>query len=109
MAGWFGNDNDSKRTLGSRDRQILYRNANDKCENPACRKKLRFDEMQVGHKKAWSKGGKTTLANSVCLCYSCNKLQGTDSWVAFLKKQNVEDKDMIKNGKIETLKKHLKL
>jgi hypothetical protein len=42
--------------------------------------------MQVGHKTAYSKGGSTTLKNTVCLCYACNKLQGTDSWATFQKK-----------------------
>lgn len=42
--------------------------------------------MQVGHKTAYSKGGATTLANSACLCYRCNKLQGTGS-LATLKKK----------------------
>ena len=42
--------------------------------------------MQVGHKKAYSKGGNTTLRNSVCICYRCNKLQGTDDWNVFIKK-----------------------
>ena len=54
---WFGDDRDRKRTLGMRDKQILYRNADKRCENPTCRKKIDFDEMQVGHMKAWSKGG----------------------------------------------------
>jgi hypothetical protein len=45
--------------------------------------------MQVGHKTAWSKGGSTTFKNSVCLCWKCNNLQGTDSWIVFLKKQGV--------------------
>ena len=67
-------DNDSRRTLGIRDKQILYRNAKGKCQNPACGRKIEFDEMQVGHKTAWSKGGRTTLKNLVCLCYRCNKL-----------------------------------
>ena|SRR6267378_6041126 len=43
--------------------------------------------MQVGHKTAYSKGGGTTLRNSVALCYRCNKLQGTDSWDVFQRKQ----------------------
>jgi hypothetical protein len=90
---------DKKRTLGMRDKQILYDRAKGRCENPACRKKISFIEMQPGHKnKAWSKGGKTTLANSVCLCYACNKKQGTDSWDVFLKKQGIE------NPKIEMKK-----
>ncbi len=96
---WWSDDNDSKRTLGIRDKQILYRNAKGKCENPACGKKIDFDEMQVGHKTAWSKGGRTTLKKCVCLCYRCNKLQGTDSWATFLKKQNVVDpKTKLKQG-----------
>lgn len=73
-----------KRTLGIRDKQILYHRAKGKCE--ACRRKIEFSEMQTGHKTAASKGGSATLRNSVCLCYKCNKLQGTDSWVTFMKK-----------------------
>ncbi|MCJ7767589.1 HNH endonuclease [Candidatus Bathyarchaeota archaeon] len=88
----FSNDGyGSKRTLGIRDKQILYRTAKGRCQNPACNKKIDFDEMQVGHKTAWSRGGSTTLRNSVCLCYRCNKLQGTDSWAVFMKKQGIED------------------
>ena len=79
----------SKRSLGIRDKKILYRNAKGRCENPTCKKKIEFDEMQVGHKTAWSKGGSTTFKNSVCLCWRCNNLQGTDSWIVFLKKQGV--------------------
>ncbi|MCH8909646.1 MAG: HNH endonuclease [Chloroflexi bacterium] len=88
---WIDDDAPRKRTLGVRDRQILYRNAKKRCENPACGKKIDYDEMQVGHKTAYSKGGATTLKNSAALCYRCNKLQGTDSWATFRKKQNVVD------------------
>ncbi len=45
--------------------------------------------MGVGHKKAYAKGGSTTLKNSVALCHRCNKLQGTDSWDVFLGKQGI--------------------
>lgn len=103
MTYWFDNDNDSKRTLGIRDKQILYRKANKRCENPKCNKEIEFHDMQVGHKKAWSKGGRTTFKNSVCLCYGCNKLQGTDSWTVFLKKQGVEDKTTSVKESLETL------
>lgn len=100
----FGDDYyDSKRTIGIRDKQILYRNANKRCQNPSCNKKIDFDEMQVGHKTAWSRGGKTTLRNSVCLCYRCNKLQGTDSWAVFMKKQGVEDPKAKMKEALETL------
>ena len=88
---FMGSDNNRspKRSLGIRDKKILYRNAKGRCENPACTKKIEFDEMQVGHKTAWSKGGSTTFKNSVCLCWRCNNLQGTDSWIVFLKKQGI--------------------
>ena len=89
MNSIFGEERDSKRTLGVRDRQILYRNAGGRCENPTCDKKIDYDEMEVGHKQAHSKGGKTSLPMSKCLCHRCNKLQGTDSWAVFLKKQKV--------------------
>lgn len=74
-----------KRTLGKRDRDILFKRAKGICEG--CGKRIRDStEMQVGHKRAYSKGGATTLANSVCLCYGCNKMQGTDSFATFKKK-----------------------
>src|SRR6266704_5371446 len=89
MTGLWDDDKPVKRTLGIRDKQILYERSQHKCENPACGKEIEFSEMQVGHKKAYSKGGGTTLKNSVALCYRCNKLQGTDNWEVFLKKQGV--------------------
>jgi len=67
--------------------------------------------MQVGHKTAASKGGKATLRNSVCLCYKCNKLQGTDSWPTFLRKmgkknvRSVTSSKRRKKGKRKKLKK----
>jgi len=90
-----GRERDSKRTLGERDRQILWIRATKRCENPACGKKIEYIDMEVGHKTAWSKGGRTTLANSKCLCPSCNKRQGNDSWAVFLKKQGTEDPDKL--------------
>jgi 5-methylcytosine-specific restriction endonuclease McrA len=64
--------------------------AKHRCKNPYCRRKLESEsDMQIGHKKAYSKGGETTLKNSVCLCYGCNRKQGTDSWEKFLKKQSI--------------------
>jgi hypothetical protein len=101
--GLFDDGRDTRRTLGIRDKQILYRNSKKRCQNPACGKRIEFDEMQVGHKQAWSKGGKTTLKNSVCLCYRCNKLQGRDSWAVFLRKQGVKDKRAEMKTSLESL------
>ncbi len=86
MTGLWGDDEPVRRTLGIRDKQILYDEiAKGKCQN--CGAEIRFSDMQVGHKTAYSKGGSTTLKNSVALCYRCNKLQGTDSWDVFQRRQ----------------------
>ena len=87
----------SKRTLGIRDKQILYRRAKGRCE--ACRRKIDFDEMHSGHKNAASKGGSATLRNSVCICARCNKLQGTDSWATFMKKMGKSNTRSVTSGK----------
>jgi hypothetical protein len=95
MFPWESDDGrDSKRALTPKERQFLYENAKGRCENPACNKKITFFEMQVGHKIAHSSGGRTTLKNSVCLCYKCNHDQGTDSWEVFLRKRGVESPEM---------------
>lgn len=100
-------DEPTKRSLGSRERQILWHRAGKKCE--ACGKEIGLDEMQSGHKFAASKGGSATLRNSVCLCYRCNKLQGTDSWMIFLKKmgkqpEGSKTKDILQGLSMRQLK-----
>jgi hypothetical protein len=100
-------DRPERRTLGIRDKQILYLKANKKCQ--ACGKEIDFTEMQVGHKIAASKGGRATLKNSVCLCWRCNNLQGTDSWSTFLRKQGIrpesaKTKEILKGLSIQKLK-----
>ena len=90
----FWDESPRKRTLGIRDKQNLFIRDGKKCGNPKCGKKLEFMSMQVGHKKAFSKGGSSTFSNLITLCYECNKLQGTDSWAVFLKKQGAVDKKL---------------
>lgn len=105
----FGNERDPKRSLGERDKKILFRNAKGRCQNPACNKKIGYEVMEVGHKTAWAKGGKTTFKNSVCLCHQCNHEQGDDSWAVFMKKQGIEDpktkvKQSLENLTLQQLK-----
>lgn len=86
----WGDDRVSKGTLSARDKQKIYLNAKKRCAN--CGKKIDYIEMEIGHKnKIYSSGERTTLANSVCLCHACNKLQGLDSWATFQKKQGKQD------------------
>lgn len=100
--GVLGFKKPAKRTLGIRDKQILYQRAKGKCE--ACYKKIEFSEMQTGHKHAASRGGGATLKNSVCLCWRCNKLQGTDSWATFMKKMGKVKTRTVTSGKARTKK-----
>lgn len=97
------NNKPKKRSLGIKDKQILYKRAKQKCE--ACGKKIDFDEMQAGHKKAASKGGNATLANSVCICARCNKLQGTDSWATFMRKMGKTNTRTVTSVKYKKIKK----
>ena len=106
---FWDDEKKEKRSLGIRDKKILYERANHKCE--CCEKKIEFSEMVVGHKRAYSKGGATSLKNTVCLCYKCNNLQGTDSWDIFLKKlgkQPKSKKSDTKKRKKKTKKKKKK-
>ena len=81
---FYDDETSRKRTLSIRDKQIVYDRARGKCEN--CHKKISFTEMQLGHKnRAFSRGGSTSTRNSACLCYGCNKKQGTDTWKTFQK------------------------
>jgi hypothetical protein len=93
-------DEPQRRSLGIRDKQIVWERAGHKCES--CQREITFTELQVGHRTAYSKGGATSMKNSVCLCYACNKLQGTDSWATFQKKLSrqvaVNTKSNIKNS-----------
>ena len=79
-----GNQRAYKRTLGARDKKILYVKAKKRCEIGG--EKIVFEDMEVGHKNAWAKGGSTTLRNSICVCHKHNRLQGTDSYATIMRK-----------------------
>jgi len=101
--GDYWDDEPEKRTLGIRDRQIVYRNAKGRCQNPTCKKKIEFDEMEVGHRKAYSRGGSISVKTALCLCHRCNKLQGPDSWSTFLKKEGIQDSSSDNKRMLKTL------
>lgn len=71
---------DSKRFFTKDDKKILYENL------PAgitkgkrfciCSKEFSFDQFEIDHKLAWSKGGRTTLDNAALLCKTCNTKKG---------------------------------
>ncbi len=88
----WSDEESSKRSLTIREKKILYTRANGKCE--LCGEPISFLEMQVGHKRAASRGGSATLRNTVALCFKCNNLQGTDSWERIHKKLDKETPEM---------------
>lgn len=68
---------DSKRFFTRDDKKVLFENLiNGKVKGkklcPNCQKELAFDEFEIDHILAWSKGGKTALTNAQLLCKSCN-------------------------------------
>ena len=76
-----------KRNLSNRDHRHLYERSGHKCE--ACGQPFRDErDMQAGHRKAYAKGGKTTLKNSVALCYRCNNDMNTQGYEGFMKARN---------------------
>ena len=72
---------DSKRFFTKDDKKILY----EKLDNgttkgkklcPHCKKEHSFDEFEIDHRTAWSKGGRTELNNADLLCKKCNSSKG---------------------------------
>lgn len=101
----FKTDKQQNRSLKIRDKAILYHRAGKKCEG--CERRIDYTEMEVGHKNPISKGGSTSLRNSVCLCAKCNRLQGTDTWSVFMKKMRKHNKHSIVAKKLKPKKKKI--
>jgi hypothetical protein len=72
---------DSTRFFTKGDKQILYSaliNGNSKGKKlcSKCNKEFTFDELEIDHILAWSKGGRTELKNAQLLCKKCNTTKG---------------------------------
>ena len=68
---------DSKRFFSKEDKQILYKSLNNgntkgKKVCPECHKEFTFDQFEIDHIIAWSKGGQTKLSNAQLICKKCN-------------------------------------
>lgn len=63
---------DPTRVYNPKERLLIWRKADMKCENIKCGKQLNLNEMHADHKIAHSIGGKTTIENGQCLCVDCN-------------------------------------
>jgi hypothetical protein len=72
---------DSKRFFTKDDKKILYEkldNGNTRAKKlcPHCLKEYSFDDFEIDHRTAWSKGGRTDLNNADLLCKKCNASKG---------------------------------
>jgi hypothetical protein len=63
---------DSKRAFSSIEREVIWRRAGMKCENPKCNLDVELNNMHADHILPHSKGGLTTIENGQCLCVTCN-------------------------------------
>ncbi len=68
---------DEQRSFSPEQRRLLWNSeAEQYCKNPRCRAKLRWGDFHVDHKRAHSRGGKTSLENAQLLCPKCNTSKG---------------------------------
>lgn len=66
------------RTFDEDVKRAIYEKQDGKCA--MCEQSFEYNEMHGDHKKAWSKGGKTTPDNCQMLCTKCNlKKSSNDS------------------------------
>lgn len=65
-----------KRTLSSGDKKMLWKTRPHVCA--VCHKRINdYFDVQFDHKRAYSKGGRTTIANTLILHRDCNQYKST--------------------------------
>lgn len=68
---------DEQRTFSPEQRRLLWNSEGEQyCKNERCRAKLRWGDFHVDHKRAYSRGGRTSLDNAQLLCARCNTSKG---------------------------------
>jgi len=74
LSGLF-ESKDERRIFSPEQRRLLW-NSDDRKKCSQCDSKLDWNNFQVDHKKAHSRGGKTRLGNAAIICASCNASKG---------------------------------
>lgn len=68
---------DKKRLFTPEQKELLWHgNKDKKCAHPGCNVTLTWDNVQIDHIKAHSKGGRTNLANAQLMCAKHNQKKG---------------------------------
>ena len=68
---------DDQRIFSPEQRRILWNSdAQPKCANPKCKRKLHWSNFTVDHILPHSKGGRTRLGNAQLMCLKCNIRKG---------------------------------
>jgi len=66
---------DVQRDFDYGQKLAIYSRDKGKCQGKNCGKSLRFTQAEYHHKKAWHKGGPTTVGNGLLLCGRCHDKQ----------------------------------
>lgn len=90
----------SIRAFTQAQKEQMYEEQGGIC--PGCGQHFELSEMEADHRKPWSKGGKTELANGVMLCSDCNRKKGDGTLKVI--NYNVQG-DVIKEGGVKIVKK----
>ncbi|MDR2047406.1 MAG: DUF262 domain-containing protein [Clostridiales bacterium] len=72
---------DGRRFFAKDDKKVMYEKlasgiSRGKKLCPHCDKEFSFDEFEIDHIRAWSKGGRTELNNAQLICKKCNASKG---------------------------------
>lgn len=89
----------SIRAFTQAQKEQMYEEQQGIC--PGCNKHFELCEMQADHRRPWSQGGKTELANGMMLCAECNRKK-SDGTLPL--KQFIIHGDMIGNGGVKIVK-----
>ncbi len=91
----------SIRAFTQAQKEQMYEEQGGIC--PGCGQHFELSDMEADHRKPWSKGGKTELANGMMLCADCNRKK-SDGTLSVVNNYNVLG-DVIKEGGMKIVKK----
>lgn len=66
---------DPKRNLSTRERYVVYTRDRGHCRY--CGQYVSIQECEIDHVWPWTRGGETSVENSVTSCRSCNRRKGS--------------------------------